>query len=198
MMTLSDTTLIELSQVDPEAFGEIFDRHFTAIYRFCARRVGPARGEDLAGDVFRWAFENRDRYDLSRSDARPWLFGIALNIVRDAMRSSGRESAAFGRSINQGIDLFGEVDAQVASALDAKTELAAVAVALERQPTADVETLLLYAWDELSYAEIAEALDVPVGTVRSRLNRIRERLHCALDEAAVERSTCSAVRLPRR
>ena len=43
MMTLNDTALIELSQVDPEAFGEIFDRHFPAIYRFCARRVGPAR-----------------------------------------------------------------------------------------------------------------------------------------------------------
>ncbi len=114
------------------------------------------------------------------------------------MRSSGREYAAFARSLNQRVDFFSEVDAQVASALDAKSELAAVADALERQPIADVETLLLYAWDELSYAEIAQVLDVPIGTVRSRLSRIRERLLVDLDETAVAYSACSDLHPPRR
>lgn len=197
MMTMNDAALIELSQVEPEAFGEIFDRHFTAIYRFCARRTGPGRGEDLAGDVFRWAFEFRHRYDLSRPDARPWLYGVALNFVRDALRSSGREFAAYGRLFDPGIDVLNEIDFQVASALDAKSDLAAVAMALEGQPIEDVETLLLYAWEGLSYAEIAESLNVPIGTVRSRLNRIRQRLLCLLDES-VECSTPSNVRPTRR
>jgi RNA polymerase sigma factor (sigma-70 family) len=175
-MTMNDAELIERSWAAPDEFGAIFDRHFAAIYRFCARRVGVHRGEDLAGEVFRWSFEHRGRYDVARPDARPWLYGIALNLVRTEWRSSGRQQVAYRRFASRAhVDIDG-VDVLAASAVDAASELAQVAVALGELSAQDVETILLYAWEGLSYGEIAESLSIPIGTVRSRISRARVHL----------------------
>src|ERR1039458_1957328 len=91
LMGMNDSEIIERSAHEPEVFGAIFDRHFDAIAGFCIRRVGNTDGEDIAGNVFRWAFENRERFDLAHGDARPWLFSIANNLVREARRSAGRQ-----------------------------------------------------------------------------------------------------------
>jgi len=147
------------------------------IVRFCVRRLGRARGEDVAGDVFRWAFENRLRFLPSHDDARPWLFGIANNLVRVALRSVGRQGLAYDRWLRQEENDQEELDTHVAAAIDAEHDLSAVAAALELQPTEDVETMLLFAWEGLSYAQVAEALSIPAGTVRSRISRVRQHLH---------------------
>jgi RNA polymerase sigma factor (sigma-70 family) len=186
-MTTSDAEVIAQSMQEPSAFGAIFDRHFEAIFRFCGRRVGIVRAEDLVGDVFRWAFENRRRYDLARPDARPWLFGVANNFVRDALRTSSRQGLAYGRWMIREIPQTSAFAANTDAAIDAERDLCAVAVALELQPSAEVETLLLFAWDGLSYAQVAEALGIPVGTVRSRNNRVRQRLEDALEQNVLGR-----------
>lgn len=180
-MGMHDSEIIELSLREPEQFGTIFDRHFDAIVGFCVRRLGVARGEDVAGDVFRWAFENRQRFDSEHDDARPWLFGIANNLVRDAFRSAGRQGLAYDRWLTWETGDGSELASQVAAAVDARHDLTVVAAVLELQAVEDVETLLLFAWEELTYAQVAEALAIPVGTVRSRIHRVRHRLQEVLD-----------------
>ena len=97
---------------------------------------------------------------------RRWLYGIAANLLRDHHRAERRRLLAYAKT---GVDpiLDGGFDA-VGARLDAGAEGPAVARALARLTPGDRETLLLYAWADLTYREIAEALTIPIGTVRSR------------------------------
>jgi RNA polymerase sigma-70 factor (ECF subfamily) len=175
----TDAEIVAASLADPSAFGEVFERHLDEVHRYLARRVPRDDAGDLAAEVFRLAFAARARFDLDRPSARPWLYGFAANVVRHHLRSRGREHRAVLRladaralhSPDAGLDIERAIDA-----LDAATRWPLVAAALDALPTDERETLLLYAWEQLSYDEIAEALEVPVGTVRSRLNRARRRL----------------------
>ena len=78
------------SLTTPEAFGAIFDRHFPAIYRYLARRVGRDGAEDLAAQTFVVAFERRANYRREVQDARPWLYGIATNLLANDRRAEQR------------------------------------------------------------------------------------------------------------
>jgi RNA polymerase sigma factor (sigma-70 family) len=175
LQTLTDAQIISMSNVDPDRFGEIFDRHFPAIHRYVHRRVGRALADDLASETFSVAFRSRSRFDPERDDAAPWLYGIAANLLRDHHRSERRRLLAYAKT---GVDpiLDGGFDA-VDARLDAGAEGPAVARALARLTPGDRETLLLYAWADLTYREIAEALTIPIGTVRSRLSRARSQVH---------------------
>lgn len=176
-----DTAVIAASLAEPAAFAAVFDRHATSIYRFLVRRVDPSDADGLLGDVFRIAFERRATFDLERSSARPWLYGIATNVLAKHRRSEARRlrataTLAARRSVD---DDPGE---QAAAAVDARRQWRAVVDTLEQLPPVERDTLLLYAWEDLGYAEIAAALDIPVGTVRSRLNRARRRLRDGTQE----------------
>jgi RNA polymerase sigma-70 factor (ECF subfamily) len=187
---MTDEQALEQSIQEPECFGLLFDRHFDEIARFCIRRLGAVRGEDVAGDVFRWAFENRGRFDAERGAVHLWLFRVANNHVRNAARSAGRQGLAYSRWLIREGDDYAELSGQVAAAVDAEHDLCAVAAVLELQPADEVETLLLFAWEELSYAEVAEVLAIPIGTVRSRISRVRRHLHDVLDDP-LHTSPCS-------
>lgn len=181
----SDAELIEASWNDAEAFTQVFERHYQAVYAFSARRVGQSPGRDLAGETFLRAFAGRRLYDLHQQSARPWLIGIARNVVREHLRRAQREAAANRRYLSA--DRPGSFDVAVlaAATADAREDIAAVARALPTLPDAEVETLLLHVWDRLSYAECARVLGVPVGTVQSRLNRARKRLRDMLGELSI-------------
>jgi RNA polymerase sigma factor (sigma-70 family) len=181
VMPMNDSEIIHQSLGEPEVFGAIFDRHFESIAAFCVRRTGRDRGEDAAGDVFRWAFEHRQRFDFARDSARPWLFGIAHNLVRRALRTAGRQGLAFDRWMLRETIEGTDVASHVTVVLDAQRDLSAVMAVLKEQPDEEVDALLLFAWEQLSYVEVAEALSVPVGTVRSRIHRLRHTLQEALD-----------------
>jgi RNA polymerase sigma-70 factor (ECF subfamily) len=170
----SDADVIDASRHEPLTFVAVFDRHFDTIHRYLARRVGPDVADDLASETFTTAFRLRDRYDLTRSDARPWLFGIATNLVRHHRRSEGRRLRAYSR-LDGGQPSDPEAD-QVAERVDAARAAPRIADALSRIPAADRDALLLLAWADLRYDEIAVALEIPVGTVRSRIHRARKRL----------------------
>ena len=184
---LPDSELIERSWDEPEVFEEIFNRHHEVVYRHVIRRVGPDAAADIASEVFVRAFAARRRYNLSYSSARPWLFGITANLLRQHYRSHRRATKAHWRvmaaeSLTEG-DSTGEADRRV----DAEALASGLETGLAKLRATEREVLLLYAWADLSYAEIASALGIPVGTVRSRLARARQRFReLARDEWRTE------------
>jgi RNA polymerase sigma factor (sigma-70 family) len=176
---LTDAQTIAASLEEEERFGLIFDRHFAAIHRYLHRRVGKELADDLAADTFTQAFDHRREYDPSRLDARPWLFGIAANLLRHHRRAERRRLFAYARALGDPVSHI-DVDA-VHSRVDAAAASPLVAVALMTLEHGDREALLLLAWADLTYQQIAEALDIPVGTVRSRIHRARRLVRTSLN-----------------
>jgi RNA polymerase sigma factor (sigma-70 family) len=174
-MEESDGAVIADSLETPGAFGAIFDRHGSTLLRFLARRVDPAEAEDLLGDVFRIAFERRSAFERDRASARPWLYGIAANVVAKHHRSEARRFRAMAR-VPAERPLDEDPAERAVAAADAGARWTRVMDAIGTLPEAERQVLLLFAWEELSYEEIALALGIPVGTVRSRLSRGRARL----------------------
>jgi len=176
----SDAEVVAQSLVDGGRFGEIFDRHASAIFRFLARRIGPDDAGDLLSQVFLAAFEARERYDRDRPSALPWLYGIASNLLHKQHRRRASELRLLERVSLPG-DPQDHADA-VSASIDAQVQLRAMAKLLEELSVGERDALLLYAWEDLTYGEVASALGVPIGTVRSRLNRVRQRLRAGTDE----------------
>jgi RNA polymerase sigma factor (sigma-70 family) len=174
----SDADVIAMSRRDPEAFEELFDRYWPGLHAFCCSRAGSA-GEDVAAETFRVAFDKRTRYDLGYPDARAWLYGIATRLLQHHFRHGQRQAAAIERSAR--LPQRRERDG-VASELEGRLLGPEVAAAIDGLTDEERDALLLWAWADLQYAEIARALDVPVGTVRSRLNRARHRVRVYLNE----------------
>lgn len=180
---LSDPEAVRDSLADPELFGLLFDRHFDAVYGYLVRRGGKEIADELAGEVFRVAFEQRRRFDLQRPSARPWLYGIAANVLRRHLRQGSRRRAAYRRLlVREPVSAPDDLDAADA-AMDAGREGSALASALSTLASHDREPLLLHVWEDLPYVEIADALDIPIGTVRSRIHRARRELRARLGES---------------
>ncbi|WP_113702593.1 RNA polymerase sigma factor [Nonomuraea lactucae] len=175
--TLDDSTLIGRSLDDPESFAALFDRHADEIHRYAARRLGPGPADDVTGEVFLVAFRRRARYDRSWSDARPWLYGIATRVVAQHRRAERRRNHALARMSPERPGTFDERSADRITAEQLQPRLAR---ALTRLSAAERDLLLLVAWADLTYEDAALALGVPVGTVRSRLHRLRVKVRRAL------------------
>jgi RNA polymerase sigma factor (sigma-70 family) len=149
----------------PEAFTAVFDRHFVAVHRYLARRAGRDRAEDLASQTFMVAFERRRTYRDGLGSARAWLLGIATNILREDYRSEQRLLSTITHLGNE------QWASAPGSAGGGGHEDYDLAGALSRLDVGQRDALLLHVWGELSYGEIAESLDIPIGTVRSRISR---------------------------
>lgn len=170
----TDAALIARSLDAPLVFGAVFDRHYDFVHRYLARRVGSDVADDLASETFTTAFRVRAGYDIAHADARPWLLGIATNFVRHHRRAEVRRLRAYGRV--EAAPAPGIEEDLVAARADATAAGPQIARALARIPDADRDALLLLAWADLTYDEIARALGIPIGTVRSRIHRARLRL----------------------
>lgn len=170
---LPDNAAITASLDDPAAFAAVFHRHFDAVHGYIRRRVGVSLADDLAAQTFLVAFDRRDSYDQSRANARPWLLGIATNLIHGKRRQERRQLRAYGRA---GAEIAGDALEGIEARADAERLRPQLAAALAALPKDELDPLLLYAWAELGYGEIAEALEVPVGTVKSRLSRARRRI----------------------
>jgi RNA polymerase sigma factor (sigma-70 family) len=178
-----DGAVIESSRHDPELFEVVFRRHAGRIHRYALRRLGADAADDVVAETFLAAFQQRATYQRDRADAGPWLYGIATHLIGRHRRLEIKQYRVLARS---GVDPLAEpftdgVDARV-SAGSASRRLAA---ALAKLPAAQRDVLLLVAWGELSYEQAAQALGVPVGTVRSRLSRARGTLRQYLADAEV-------------
>jgi RNA polymerase sigma factor (sigma-70 family) len=173
-----DAAVIESSWREPERFAVLFDRHAPHIHRYLARRAGRQVADDLVAETFLTAFAKRDRYDLDYSDARPWLYGIATNLVGQHRRDEARQYR-----IRHGTLAEPEVPDhadRVAAGITAQGTRALLDAALAALPAGDRDVLLLIAWEQLTYQEVARALAIPAGTVRSRLHRARTKVRQVL------------------
>lgn len=171
MSDASDAQIIAASVDAPSAFAEIYDRHAETTLRFLVRRVGLDVAEGLMGETFRIAFERRAAFEQSSPNARPWLYGIASNLLLNHRRSEARRLRATARLAAEPAQ--GRSNETTA---DTHRLLERIVDAIDTLPDGERDALLLFAWEELDYEEVAAALAIPVGTVRSRLNRARKRL----------------------
>jgi RNA polymerase sigma factor (sigma-70 family) len=178
-----DAELIIRSCREPASFEPIFERHFTAVYRYLRRRVGDASAEELAAETFLQAFTGRERYrPHSSRSALPWLFGIATNLMLERARSRERQDRAYARAA---IAEVPSDDAERAGErLIAGEDARQIAGAVSALPEAQREVLLLHAWADLTSEEIGEALAIPAATARSRLSRARAAIAASLPEGA--------------
>lgn len=142
-----------------------YREHLPAIVRYLRRRLGDNVAEDAAADVFARALRAQR---AGHAVSLPWLFGVAANVISERRRSERRRLRAIER-------LAGEPPRPHA-AIDIDELDPALIRALRSLQPGDREALLLVAWGELTYEQTAEALSIPIGTVRSRIHRARQQL----------------------
>jgi len=168
---------------DPDQFAVIYDRYIGEVYRYVAGRLGRDVAEDLAAETFLIAFRKRDRFDPALGRVRAWLYGIATTVVGQHRRKETRRYRALARAGRRVPDSVESHDDRVAEAVTAEQLGRQLAAALADLGHGDRDVLLLVAISELSHQEVALALDIPYGTVGSRLNRARRALREALGVA---------------
>ncbi|MGW2305730.1 RNA polymerase sigma factor [Streptomyces sp. NPDC001809] len=185
---------------DPAALGEAYDEHARVLYHYAFRVCGDqAAAEDVVSATFLEAWRCRRKVHAEGGSLRPWLLGIATNIMRGSAREARRRDAALSRMTERGV-LPDFADDVLARLTDGE-QVRAARAALGRLRRREREVFTLVVWAGLDYAAAGEALGVPVGTVRSRLSRARERLRKLADaelRAARrrERTAAGAVRSP--
>jgi RNA polymerase sigma-70 factor, ECF subfamily len=181
--TGDDAAVIRRSRDEPEHFAVLFRRYAPEVQRYVRRRIGVDAADDVVAETFLVAFRQRDAYSLERHNARPWLYGIATNLIGRYRRSEIQQYRALAHT---GRDPVTEpFTDRIDAAVSAEGSRGQLADALARLPAAHRDTLLLVVWGDLSYTEAAAALGVPTGTVRSRMNRARKRLRRSLASAGL-------------
>ena len=175
-----DADAVAASLTQPACFGVLFDRYHAAIWAFLARHAGRDAADELAGDVFVTAFRSRHRYDPACGTVRAWLYGIAMNLQRTRWRSDARQARALERLAGGMTEAVTPIEA-ADDVLDGRQELERVRDAMASLSEPHREVLTLCVWEQLSYDEVASALGVEVGTVRSRLARARNELRSFVD-----------------
>ena len=160
---------------DADAFGAVFDACAKSVYNHVFRLTGDwSAAEEVMAMTFLEAWRGRDTIAPDGGSLRPWLLGIATNLVRGHRRAARRHRTALARLAvaDESPDFANDVSGR----LDDAARIKALHGALAGLPRHEREVLSLCVWSGLGYAEAAEALNVPVGTVRSRLSRARARL----------------------
>lgn len=153
-----------------DAFGRLVDRHQQAL-RLFLRRLAPGDADDIAQEAFVFAWDHIGRFDGGRP-FRPWLFGIAWRKYRESRRGWLRRLLRDGHAAERDDG----TPADPGSALDLTSALA-------KLPDAERAALILCLVQEFTHAEAAEALALPLGTVKSHVARGRERLAAMLGDA---------------
>ncbi|MFF4656464.1 RNA polymerase sigma factor [Streptomyces sp. NPDC001381] len=173
-----DAAAVEESLRQPEAFARLYDQYAKDIHRYAMRRIGAEAADDVTSETFLVAFRARSRFNASAVGARPWLYGIAAKLIGRRRRSEIRMLRAYARTGSDPV-----VESWVEHAdnrVVAQGVQQQLAGALAELSAGDRHVLLLVAWAEFTYQEVADALGIPLGTVRSRLNRARRKLRTAL------------------
>ena len=167
---------------DPGALAALFDRHGDRIYNHCFRHLADwAEAEDATSSVFLEVWRHRRRVQLLDGSALPWLYGVATNVCRNASRSRRRYLRAVASVPASGTEP--DPAERVTDRLGSQARMRAVLEQVRALPPREREVLALVIWAGLSYEQAAAALDVPLGTIRSRLSRARARLTQEMSDA---------------
>lgn len=171
----SDASLTAAWQTgDKAAFGVLFQRHADSLFDYCHRRCGDREvAEDLVQQAFLEAWRQRHSLVISSGSLRPWLFGVARNLLLHEWRRVERGARSLGPNEAQ---VLGDPADAVIDRLDAQAALTDARARLNGLPDRYREPPLLWAWDEMTNEDIALILDLPIGTVKSRLARARRNL----------------------
>ena len=175
-----DSAIIRASWDHPELFGRIVERHHDVVFRYVVRRIGRLDARDITAEVFLNAFAGRGRFDTATESARPWLFGIAFNLIGRRLRTIRRRQrlAEALPGLRPVEDFASDSESRIAaSGLEAE-----LWAALDSLSESDRETFLLYAVDGLTYSEVAAVLSIAVGTVASRISRVRSLIREAIPD----------------
>lgn len=176
-MDESDAGIVSRStNGDAKAFGELFWRHNGAVHAYLARRAGRDTADDLVAEVWLRAFRDRSNFDLRYVDARPWLYGIARNVLNAHWRQLSKAPPLLPVVVS---DPWPEFEKQIDEG-ERRTDLVNALNALSDD---EREVLLLVAWERMSSASIALMLDVPASTIRNRLHRARTIMRAGLGSA---------------
>ncbi|AWW41444.1 RNA polymerase sigma factor [Streptomyces cadmiisoli] len=214
---MEDSLRTRIRAGDEQAFAQLFRAHATAVYAYAARLTGDgSAAEDAVSLTFLEAWRLRQKLlpdsewpgrtpgspedggsarESADDGLRPWIFGIATNVLRNMQRTARRHSAALARLPRQ--DAEDDFSEDLVARLEDAERLAAARTALGRLRKREREVFALCVWSELSYAEAAAALDVPVSTVRSRLARARQRLRRLAESELGRRSVIRSRGKPR-
>lgn len=177
-----DVAVLARSSAEPDQFVTLFDRYYGEIHRYARSRLGPEVADDLASETFLVAFRRRAAFDpgIGAGQVRSWLYGIATNLAHRHRRDEERRLRAMSRALPGEPYHPGHAESVVVR-LSAQQVRGRLAAALAALPARDRDVLLLMALGNLDHHEIAAALDIPYGTVCSRLNRVRRKVRAALD-----------------
>ena len=179
----TDSEIIRRSLDQPPAFAEIFERHARVVGAFAARRIGPDAADDVLSETFLVAFRRRSAFDTTRDSAKPWLLGIASRLMKKHRAKEASQWRSLEAAAGRDRPLPDDATEAAADRTDAAASIRALAPRIAALAPRDRDTLLLYAWGDLTYEEIGHALGVPTGTVRSRLNRVRRQLSAGETQA---------------
>ncbi|MGY4767390.1 RNA polymerase sigma factor [Kribbella sp. CWNU-51] len=161
---------------DAEAFAQLYDRHARAIYNFLYRRTASwSDAEDLTSAVFLQAWRRRSEVVLDRESALPWLLRTADYTVRNDWRSKLRYRRALAAAERLPAEIGDHAD-DVVGRIHDDERIRAARASLKHLPRQEREIIELCVWAGLDQTAAAVALDVPIGTVKSRLSRARKRL----------------------
>ncbi|MFD1939440.1 RNA polymerase sigma factor [Nonomuraea mangrovi] len=175
---MEDADVVLRSLDEPDLFASLYDRYADDMHRYLAARLGREHAEDLVADTFLIAFNSRRSFDPARGTVRPWLYGIATNVVARHRRTEGRRLNALSKVTAESA-VEGHEDG-LTSRLAAEASRPELLRGLKGLSRADRDVVFLLVFGGLDYNEIAAALDIPSGTVGSRLNRARNKLREAL------------------
>jgi len=179
---VSDAELVAGFQRDPETFHAVFERYRRDIFRYAAGRLDRQAADDVTAETFLTAFRTRDRFDPERGALRPWLFGIATNMVARHRRREARHYRNLARGERESpVDSH---ENHVVTSVAAQRLQPQLAKALMGLSQGERDVLLLVAIGQLTHEEVAQALDISYGTVGSRLSRARGKLREVIDQEA--------------
>jgi RNA polymerase sigma-70 factor (ECF subfamily) len=185
---VSDAVLWARAGDEPTAFAELFQRHAEAVYNHCFRKTASwSTAEDLRSVVFLEAWRRRRDVRLHEESILPWLLAVANNVVRTRARSLRRHRSMLER-LPVSLVSPDDPEDEAISRLHDEVQMRRVQEAIGSLTRGEQDVLALCVWAELDYAAAAVALGVPVGTVKSRLSRARQKLRLAVDDGVAGRS----------
>ncbi len=175
---ISDERLASLfKNGDSDAFDELVHRYYKHVYRFLVRFTGREHlSEDLTQEVFLKLYRSIALFDETKR-FKPWLFTVAANRARDELRSMKRasqkvvvETTHNGEEMSLMDIMPAETETPERQAIE-KERSGQVREAMMKLSDRSREILILAYYEKMQYSEIAEVLDIPLGTVKSRLHK---------------------------